>query len=262
MLRKGNAKWVNFVIHPLVFFICTYLLLAIAFGPFITSYYGIAKLLFTKAPPIFEDEPKVIYRMIERAVTGTDAGDTTVSEGDNSDQGSSPIEETQEITVVEHEINVHDITYPTQGVLYGQVYIQSVNIDVPLYFGDGNKQLRDGVGTYSGTYIPGQGRTILIAGHNNTYFYYLDQVEVGDMVEINTNYGLYHYKITEKRIARHDDETAIDLTRQEENLILYTCYNGNAPRGLTPFRCFVYAEYISGPRLVSKPRTTEYTTLS
>lgn len=101
-----------------------------------------------------------------------------------------------------------------------------------------------------GTYLPGQNRTVLIAGHNNSYFLTLKNVQEGDMVEIRTNYAVYTYRITGKQIARHDDTSAYDLTRDEENLILYTCHN-EVGFGATPWRQFVYAEYVSGPMIVS-----------
>lgn len=59
-----------------------------------------------------------------------------------------------------------------------------------------------------GTYLPGQNRTVLIAGHNNSYFLTLKNVQEGDMVEIRTNYAVYTYRITGKQIARHDDTSA------------------------------------------------------
>ena len=39
-----------------------------------------------------------------------------------------------------------------------------------------------------------------------------------------------------------------DFSREDENLILYTCYPFDA-MGFTPDRFFVYARYISGPVL-------------
>ena len=38
------------------------------------------------------------------------------------------------------------------------------------------------------------------------------------------------------------------LSRTDENLILYTCYPFDS-LGYTPFRFFVYADYVSGPAL-------------
>ncbi len=137
---------------------------------------------------------------------------------------------------------------PTEGERYGQILCEKVEIDAPLYYGDSEKELVSGVGTYSGTFIPGAGRTILLAGHNNTYFHSLGELQPGDIIKINTSYGKYEYIVTGSKIALDTDTSAYDLKRKEENLILYTCYPFDM-LGLTPDRYFVYADYLSGPKL-------------
>lgn len=108
-----------------------------------------------------------------------------------------------------------------------------------------------GVGTYkddSRVGIPGEGKTILLAGHNNTFFNDLQHAETGATVTITTHYGVYTYEVTGTEILDYQDETAYDFTRTDENLILYTCYPFDA-LGFTPNRFFVYAKYVSGPVL-------------
>ena len=54
-------------------------------------------------------------------------------------------------------------------------------MDAPVYYGDTNSILNQGVGTYvdsSGAGIPGESKTILMAGHNNTFFNDLQSVEM------------------------------------------------------------------------------------
>ena len=60
-------------------------------------------------------------------------------------------------------------------------------------------------------------------------------------------YGNYVYTIVNTKIADASDESAYDLKKKEENVILYTCYPFNAYQ--TPTRYFVYAKYISGPKI-------------
>ena len=55
-------------------------------------------------------------------------------------------------------------------------------------------------------------------------------------------------KVTETKILDYRDSSAYDFSREDENLILYTCYPFDA-MGFTPDRFFVYARYISGPVL-------------
>ena len=91
-------------------------------------------------------------------------------------------------------------------------------------------------------------RTILLAGHNNTFFNDLQHAEAGATVTITTHYGVYTYEVTEMKVMDYQDETSYDFSRTDENLILYTCYPFDA-LGFTPNRYFVYAKYVSGPVL-------------
>ena len=71
---------------------------------------------------------------------------------------------------------------------------------------------------------------------------------MGSTIEISTNYGQYVYEITGTKITTAQDNTAYDLDSEEENLVLYTCYPFDQI-GLTPERYFVYAKYLSGPKI-------------
>lgn len=143
------------------------------------------------------------------------------------------------------------ITYPAEGDRYGRISIEGTAVYAPLYYGDNNTVLNQGVGTYkddAGVGIPGEGKTILLAGHNNTFFNDLQSVEVGDVITLETHYATYTYTVEEMKVLRYDDTSAYDFTRTDENLILYTCYPFDA-LGFTPDRYFVYASYTSGPHL-------------
>ena len=74
--------------------------------------------------------------------------------------------------------------------------------------------------------------------------------QAGDQIEVRTNYGTYTYEVTGSKTTRYDDTAAYDLTKNEDNLILYTCHRV-AGVGATPYRVFVYAKYVSGPKIVS-----------
>ena len=143
------------------------------------------------------------------------------------------------------------VTYPVKGDRYATITVSGTNVDAPVYYGDSNKILNAGVGTYAddgGAGIPGQGKTILLAGHNNTFFNDLQHAEIGATVTITTHYGIYTYEITDMEVRDYQDATAYDFTRTDENLIMYTCYPFDA-LGFTPNRYFVYAKYVSGPAL-------------
>lgn len=152
-------------------------------------------------------------------------------------------------TNTSNTINASGIDFPKIGKQFGELKIDGRNVDSKLFFGDGKVPLRNGVGVYAGSFIPGYGKTILVAGHNNTYFNGLKNVKKGDIVKINTSYGNYKYKVTGTKLYNASSKKSYDLSAKKENLILYTCYPFDQ-LGLTEKRFFVYAEKISGPKIV------------
>lgn len=113
---------------------------------------------------------------------------------------------------------------PALNTRYGAIYSDRIGLAVPLYYGDDYKTLEKGVCQYPKSGLPGHGRPILISGHSSTFFAPLEQLELGDVVYIDTNYGSYSYKVDSIEITDSSDTTAYDLELDEEELIIYTCY--------------------------------------
>lgn len=146
-------------------------------------------------------------------------------------------------------VNAEDVDYPSIDKQFGTLEIKNRGVEAKLFFGDGYVALRNGVGVYAGSFIPGYGKTILVSGHNNTYFNGLKKVKEGDIVKIRTSYGNYEYRVNSTKIAAAKDKTTYNLDADEENLIMYTCYPFDE-LGLTEQRFFVYADKISGPEII------------
>ncbi len=143
------------------------------------------------------------------------------------------------------------IVYPKNGTKYAEITITADESEyvIPLYFGDNSSILRKGAGQYLGSHFPGESSTILVSGHNNTYFNCLQYVKVGDIITLNTNYGTYKYEVTETAVKSNTDKAAYDLNAEYENLVMYTCYPFDR-LGLTPNRYFVYTKLLSGPKVL------------
>ncbi len=141
------------------------------------------------------------------------------------------------------------ITFPIMGTKYAEISIEGTALDCSVIFGDSANILRRGAGHYAGSHFPGFGGTILIGGHNNRYFDTLKDAQVGSIITLKTNYGIYTYRITGSAIKKDTDRSAYDLSAEKENIVLYTCYPFNT-LGLTSQRYFVYGEYVSGPRVL------------
>lgn len=158
-----------------------------------------------------------------------------------------PVEESDK----KQTVKISEIDFPSYGDQFGELIIEDCQINTRLFFGDNNTALNNGVGIYNGSAIPGYGKTILVAGHNNTYFNGLKYAKTGQEILIRTSYGNFTYEITDIQTKDYNDKSAYDLSADSENLILYTCYPFDE-LGLTPQRCFVYAKPLSSNIVIDK----------
>ena len=227
--RTLNGK--NFIILPIVFSLLILGITAAIIIPNTMRFYNMASLFFSDNPHNFSQEFNNIY--------------VPTSEGLDEDTSKS---QHKKASVKSKTISIKEIEYPDYSDQFGELIMDDCGIKCPLFYGDGDVQLNYGVGIYTGSFIPGYGRPILVAGHNATYFNGLKYAQVGQNIVIRTSYGNYRYEITDIQVKHKDDKTAIDLGAEEEILTLYTCYPFDQ-FGLTPQRCFVYDKYVSGPRL-------------
>lgn len=144
-------------------------------------------------------------------------------------------------------IDKSTISLPKEGNQYATVSVDRVGLDRPVYYGDSSYILDIGIGHYVKSGLPGEGKPILLAGHNGTHFWKLQDVKKDDIVKIKTSWGEYTYKIYDIQIMEAVDFDTDQLEDKEERLIMYACYPFDSPS--TPTRYFVYASKVSGPML-------------
>lgn len=172
-----------------------------------------------------------------------------LSDGENTGGSSEPVGfKPFEGTADEQEeyVDLDDIQFPKRGDLYAKLVIDSCGIEDDVYFDDSNESTRRGLGQYYGSHIPGFEKPILIGGHNNHSFRRLEGIAPGDVITITTSYGIFQYQVTKTKILNAKDPSAIRLSQDKEELILYTCYPFTTLT-LTAKRFFVYADKIAGP---------------
>ena len=120
-------------------------------------------------------------------------------------------------------------SYPGYGTRYANIVIEDLDIDLPLYFGDTLKILRNGVGQSSGGYFPGEGGSIICMGHNNSgYLRRLPEIEIGTKIQIKATYGTFTYVVYDTKIVPQENLDAVPIQDEEEVLMLYTCYPVNS----------------------------------
>ena len=215
-MAKKHKRLMGFIVIPLIFAFLSYILLFTVLSPMMKPVFSIFQLMSSEKGADFYSLPESIY------------SPSSISEG---------------------TVSLSQIEFPVYGAHYASIQLPGTDEAEDLYFGDSNAVLKKGIGQYMGSFLPGYGSSILLTGHNNTYFHNLKNVKEGDVFTITTSYGVYEYKVTGTAIKTRTDKTAYDLNQQKEQLILYTCYPFNA-LGLTSQRYFVYADKISGPEIV------------
>lgn len=120
-------------------------------------------------------------------------------------------------------------TKPKYGTKYGDVIIEDLDVNLPLYYGDSLSILRYGIGHSFGSYFPGEGGTIICMAHNTKGFLRrLPEIQKGTKIKINTVYGDYTYTVYETKVVDQTDIEALPVQDEKEILMLYTCYPVNS----------------------------------
>ena len=90
-------------------------------------------------------------------------------------------------------INDQTMYRPLIGKQFATLSIDTVSLDVPIFQGESAAELRQGAGHYVLSLLPGEGGNVVLSGHRETAFYPLKDVEIGDLVVVETEYGQYQY---------------------------------------------------------------------
>ncbi len=122
--------------------------------------------------------------------------------------------------------------YPKAGDHIGTLSIPVLNKTLPIVEGTGTKELKQGVGHFIQSVMPGENDNCVLSGHRDTVFTDLGKLKIGDIVIAQMTTGDYTYSITNIRIVDKDDRTVIVPT-DHAVLTISTCYPfryvGNAP---------------------------------
>lgn len=151
-----------------------------------------------------------------------------------------PIQVKQLSTVIER---------PNEGDLIGSLTIPSLKLSVPIYYGTRENELKQGVGHYKKSGLPGENRHIVLTGHRDTIFRKLEHIKKEEYIWLEMRDGKYQYKINSIKIVNKHDRTIL-VEKPFETLTLVTCYPfqymGNAPD-----------RFIISAKLIQKPEVNE-----
>lgn len=111
--------------------------------------------------------------------------------------------------------------------------IPRIHLDVPVLGSTDDITLNRGVGRITGTAAPGQKGNIGIAGHRDSFFQNLKEVNRGDEIELETTTTSEIY-VVDRILVTGEDDLSVLQPRDSQSLTLVTCYPfhyvGPAPR--------------------------------
>lgn len=119
------------------------------------------------------------------------------------------------------------------GALIGRMEIPHIGISVMVLEGDGEGVLAKAVGHVPITAFPGGMGNVVIAGHRDTFFRALRNIQKGDEITFTTVQGIYHYQVGSIDKVGPQDVQVLQASGRR-TLTLITCfpfyYVGSAPQ--------------------------------
>ena len=121
---------------------------------------------------------------------------------------------------------------PATGSWVARLDAPSVHLSATVLEGSDDGTLGRGAGHIEDTPFPGQPGNVGIAGHRDTTFRAVRNLQVGDPLELTTGDSIYRYSITKAFIVEPEDVYVLD-PGDRPMLTLVTCYPftfiGHAP---------------------------------
>jgi sortase A len=118
------------------------------------------------------------------------------------------------------------------------------DVDLIVLAGGSGRTLAFGPGHLSASALPGAQGNAVIAGHRDTHFNFLQYLDVGESLVIETTSGRKHlYKVTNVEVV-DSRRSSMRLDTEESLLSLVTCYPFEAVEPGGPMRYIVTARML------------------
>ncbi|WP_234969676.1 class D sortase [Alicyclobacillus vulcanalis] len=134
---------------------------------------------------------------------------------------------------------------PKDGEKIGELVFPAQHVRVPVVQGDSWADLALGAGHDPASALPGQPGNVYVAGHRDTVFRVLRLLRAGDLVEFESPYGTFSYRVTWTQIVPPTD-TAVERQTRLDTLTLQTCWPFDY-FGFAPLRYIVHTRFLGGP---------------
>ena len=120
-----------------------------------------------------------------------------------------------------------------QGSAFAKLSIPRLHAVLYVVEGTDHADLRRGPGHLEGTAFPGAYGNCVIAGHRDTHFRVLKDIQKGDEIQVETAAGNFTYRVDDISVVSPNNNASLQPTSQPV-LNLITCYPfwyvGSAPK--------------------------------
>jgi sortase A len=141
---------------------------------------------------------------------------------------------------------------PLPSSLIGRLEIPRLNLTAMVREGADSQTLHQAVGHIPGTALPGYAGNVALAGHRDTFFRALRNIQKDDTIDFETENGTYRYQVESTDIVGPRDVSVLAASHGQ-TLTLVTCYPfyyiGSAPK-----RFIVRAAQVSPIPLRQRPQ--------
>ena len=131
------------------------------------------------------------------------------------------------------------------GDVIGVLNIPKIDLEVAIKRGIEKEVLKDAVGHFENSAMPGEYGNFAVAGHraytNNKFFSNLDELEIGDELNVLTQGKTHTYKVNHIEVVEPEQVEVVESINQEiKEITLVTC----TPKYIGSHRLIVKGIYI------------------
>lgn len=137
----------------------------------------------------------------------------------------------------------------------GRLRVPRLHLSIVVVAGTDHDSLTKGPGWYTGSFLPGEGQLIYIAGHRTTYlapFAAIQSLQPGDTATLELPYGTFVYRITGHAVVSSNDIAQL-RSHGREVLALQACH----PRFFATQRYIAYARPVRALPRGGKPYSVQ-----
>jgi sortase A len=141
------------------------------------------------------------------------------------------------------------------GTPLAELSIPRLGVSAIVLQGSDDRTLRVGLGHIESTALPGESGNVAIAGHRDSFFRPLRNVQIGDDIMLDTPAARVHYRVSSYRVV-HPSEVSVIRPTDDAVLTLVTCFPfyfiGSAPDRFIVRANFV-GDYAAVPVKLTRP---------